>query len=85
MRPVHNLNTQTSFTYPISDTLLSMNTLVNCPICSVKVEWKPENRYRPFCSERCKRTDLGTWAAEKYVIGGTQEAPATADSNNDLD
>lgn len=62
-----------------------MNTLVNCPICSIKVEWKPENRYRPFCSERCKKIDLGTWAAEKYVIGGTQEAPATADSNDDLD
>ncbi|MFD1215246.1 DNA gyrase inhibitor YacG [Microbulbifer celer] len=22
-------------------------------------EWSPENRFRPFCSERCKLIDLG--------------------------
>jgi endogenous inhibitor of DNA gyrase (YacG/DUF329 family) len=30
----------------------------------------PENKFRPFCSERCKQIDLGAWASEKYVIGG---------------
>jgi endogenous inhibitor of DNA gyrase (YacG/DUF329 family) len=45
-----------------------MTTVVECPTCSAKVEWQPENKYRPFCSERCKKIDLGAWAEEKYVI-----------------
>ncbi|MFZ6687976.1 DNA gyrase inhibitor YacG [Undibacterium sp. SXout11W] len=45
-----------------------MTTFVNCPTCNTKVEWKAENRYRPFCSERCKQIDLGAWAEEKYTI-----------------
>jgi len=28
------------------------------------------NPYRPFCSERCRRIDLGTWASGGYVIPG---------------
>jgi uncharacterized protein len=28
----------------------------------------PENRWRPFCSERCKTLDLGDWAAERYRV-----------------
>jgi endogenous inhibitor of DNA gyrase (YacG/DUF329 family) len=27
-----------------------------------------KNKYRPFCSERCKQIDLGAWAEEKYTI-----------------
>jgi endogenous inhibitor of DNA gyrase (YacG/DUF329 family) len=45
-----------------------MVTVVNCPTCSAKVEWKEENKYRPFCSDRCKQIDLGAWAEEKYAI-----------------
>ena len=43
-------------------------TTVNCPTCAAKVEWKEENKYRPFCSERCKQIDLGAWDEEKYTI-----------------
>jgi len=25
-----------------------------------------ENRFRPFCSERCQLVDLGTWAGGGY-------------------
>jgi uncharacterized protein len=32
------------------------------------VEWDPQNRYRPFCSERCKMIDLGAWATESYRV-----------------
>jgi endogenous inhibitor of DNA gyrase (YacG/DUF329 family) len=39
-----------------------------CPHCGKKVEWTAKNKYRPFCSERCKQIDLGAWADEKYVI-----------------
>lgn len=45
-----------------------MVAIVNCPTCSKKVEWTEANKYRPFCSHRCKQIDLGAWAEEKYVI-----------------
>ncbi|MDR1646705.1 MAG: DNA gyrase inhibitor YacG [Zoogloeaceae bacterium] len=42
--------------------------LVACPTCGKKGEWRPENPWRPFCSERCKLVDLGAWATERYSI-----------------
>jgi endogenous inhibitor of DNA gyrase (YacG/DUF329 family) len=41
---------------------------VNCPRCGAQVAWSLENRYRPFCSERCKLIDLGDWAMEKFRV-----------------
>ncbi len=43
---------------------------VKCPTCEKPVEWKQENPYRPFCSERCKLIDLGAWADEDRRIPG---------------
>lgn len=45
-----------------------MPAIVDCPTCGNKVEWTEANKYRPFCSLRCKQIDLGAWADEKYVI-----------------
>jgi len=42
--------------------------IVTCPRCGNPVEWIPQNRYRPFCSERCKMIDLGAWANESYRV-----------------
>ncbi|MGZ5127107.1 MAG: DNA gyrase inhibitor YacG, partial [Burkholderiales bacterium] len=33
--------------------------VVNCPQCGKGVVWDATNRFRPFCSERCKMIDLG--------------------------
>lgn len=60
---------------------------VNCPTCSKDVEWKQENTYRPFCSERCKQIDLGAWASEEYAIPAQQQdewalAEASASEGN---
>jgi len=43
--------------------------------------WSPVNRYRPFCSERCKLIDLGAWATEKYrvPIEGEKDTPDTGE------
>ncbi|MEX3954402.1 DNA gyrase inhibitor YacG [Trinickia sp. EG282A] len=59
-----------------------MTTVVKCPTCGREVRWVPENRFRPFCSERCKQIDLGAWAAERYRIGGADddEAPSADDA-----
>jgi uncharacterized protein len=48
---------------------------VACPACGARVAWLPENRFRPFCSERCKLTDLGAWANEEYRVAGPSEEP----------
>jgi uncharacterized protein len=32
------------------------------------------NRWRPFCSERCRLVDLGAWATESYRIAGKSES-----------
>ena len=42
---------------------------MRCPICKKETSWEG-NPYRPFCSERCKLIDLGTWADEGYRISG---------------
>lgn len=42
--------------------------IVVCPLCGVEHAWDTGNRFRPFCSERCKLTDLGKWANEEYRI-----------------
>ena len=46
---------------------------VNCPRCGKGVPWDESNRFRPFCSERCKLINLGQWAAESYRIPEQQE------------
>lgn len=42
--------------------------VVSCPQCGKPVAWDRTNRYRPFCSERCRLIDLGAWANENYRI-----------------
>ena len=39
-----------------------------CPRCGAKQPYSPKNKWRPFCSERCKIIDLGKWAAEDYRV-----------------
>jgi uncharacterized protein len=41
---------------------------VPCPACGGASLYSIENRYRPFCSERCKQIDLGAWASESFTL-----------------
>ena len=50
-------------------------TIVSCPTCEADVEWRTENKSRPFCSERCKLIDLGAWADEKYSVASEPASP----------
>jgi hypothetical protein len=54
-----------------------------CPICSTAVPSIDEStsaaasaahRYRPFCSARCQRIDLGNWLGETYTIPAAEQA-----------
>jgi hypothetical protein len=46
---------------------------VACPRCGALSPFIPENKWRPFCSERCKMIDLGAWAAESYRVPAEEE------------
>ncbi|PIT06992.1 DNA gyrase inhibitor YacG [Snodgrassella alvi] len=50
-------------------------TTVNCPTCGQSVVWIPANRFRPFCSERCKLIDLGSWASGNYNLPADENQP----------
>ncbi|MBS0449186.1 MAG: DNA gyrase inhibitor YacG [Proteobacteria bacterium] len=41
---------------------------VRCPGCGGISLYAADNPYRPFCSERCRRNDLGAWASERYRV-----------------
>ena len=57
---------------------------VPCPICGNAVEWIPENRFKPFCSERCKLIDLGQWATEAYRVPGSDPSPDDEEDSGKL-
>lgn len=41
---------------------------VRCPQCGGESLWSADNKFRLFCSERCKLIDLGAWASESYRV-----------------
>ena len=55
---------------------------VACPTCGTLAEWDPANRYRPFCSERCKMIDLGAWATESYRVPVAEDEENKSDENS---
>jgi endogenous inhibitor of DNA gyrase (YacG/DUF329 family) len=51
---------------------------VPCPCCRRPAEFSEANRWRPFCSERCRQVDLGAWASESFRV------PAQAPTEEDV-
>jgi endogenous inhibitor of DNA gyrase (YacG/DUF329 family) len=41
--------------------------------------YAPENRFRPFCGERCKLHDLGAWANENFRVEAEPDQGMTND------
>jgi endogenous inhibitor of DNA gyrase (YacG/DUF329 family) len=39
-----------------------------CPHCGKETSIDVRNPFRPFCSERCKLIDLGSWISGRYRI-----------------
>lgn len=56
---------------------------VKCPVCRTELVWE-SNPYRPFCSERCQRIDLGRWASGQYAIP-SRPSPENAESDPGAD
>jgi uncharacterized protein len=47
---------------------------VPCPACGSPSLFTAANRWRPFCSGRCARVDLGAWASEAYRVATSPPA-----------
>ena len=58
---------------------------VACPVCGKRTPFSPDNPHRPFCSERCRVTDLGGWASGSYRIPGKPPQAGEAGEGNDED
>lgn len=56
-----------------------MSVMVKCPTCSQPVEWSQEQRWRPFCSERCRLIDFGEW------VDGVHRIPGESHNGNSED
>jgi endogenous inhibitor of DNA gyrase (YacG/DUF329 family) len=50
----------------------------DCPICHKAAAPRAQNGAFPFCSDRCKKIDLGNWLDEKYRV---PVAPADEDES----
>jgi uncharacterized protein len=61
-----------------------MTVTVDCPTCGRKTVFAPSNRWRPFCSERCRMIDLGAWASDGYSIPGNDLEPDGSPPDDDL-
>jgi endogenous inhibitor of DNA gyrase (YacG/DUF329 family) len=56
--------------------------IVRCPACGGDAVYAASNPSRPFCSARCKESDLGAWASQTYGIEAT---PRDDDNEPDPD
>jgi len=54
-----------------------------CPRCGAPAALSRANRWRPFCSERCKLIDLGNWADERYRVPDREPPPSDAAADTD--
>ena len=43
---------------------------MDCPICQAPTPPRAENRFHPFCSQRCQLVDLARWLDGDYRIPG---------------
>ncbi len=40
---------------------------IKCAYCGKQTQWEG-NEFRPFCSERCRMIDFGSWIDEEYRV-----------------
>jgi len=55
---------------------------VPCQRCGTPAPFGKDNKWRPFCSERCRNIDLGDWASERYRVK-TDEGPRPAEDKKE--
>jgi endogenous inhibitor of DNA gyrase (YacG/DUF329 family) len=53
------------------------------PLCVLCRKRPRDERWRPFCSERCRNADLARWADGQYRVAG--DPITTPDDDSDPD
>lgn len=66
-----------------------MNKLlkVKCPQCEIEFNYY-ESEFRPFCTDRCQKIDLGHWFQETYTVpvkGNAQEEVENEKQQSEMD
>ncbi len=56
---------------------------VPCPRCGQPAPFDAGNKWRPFCSERCKLIDLGDWASERYRVPVQEKEPSSDEGSEE--
>ncbi|RMW98499.1 DNA gyrase inhibitor YacG [Allofranklinella schreckenbergeri] len=51
---------------------------IACPRCRTMTQYAPSNPWRPFCSQRCQKIDMGAWASETFRIEAAPPGPDDA-------
>ena len=55
------------------------------PLCVLCRKRPRDERWHPFCSERCRNEDLARWAAGRYRVAGDPIPSPDNDSDPDPD
>ena len=61
-----------------------MGRMDDGPRCVLCRRGRQDERWRPFCSERCRNEDLARWAEGRYRIAG-DPVPGPDDPTTDDD
>ena len=62
-----------------------MNRMGDAPLCVLCRRQPRDERWRPFCSERCRNQDLARWADGAYRIAGDPVPSLDPDADTDAD
>ena len=63
-----------------------MDRMGEAPLCVLCGQHPVSERWRPFCSERCRNEDLARWAEGRYRVPGEPEhGPEDAETDDHPD
>ena len=57
-----------------------MGDALLCVLCRTR---PVDERWRPFCSERCRNEDLARWADGRYQVAGDDVPSSTTDADSE--
>jgi endogenous inhibitor of DNA gyrase (YacG/DUF329 family) len=57
-----------------------MGDALLCVLCRSR---PVDERWRPFCSERCRSEDLARWADDRYRVAGDAVPSSTTDADSE--
>ncbi|MBP9709029.1 MAG: DNA gyrase inhibitor YacG [Oligoflexales bacterium] len=56
------------------------DVIFSCPRCKKSLKYDLQNKYRPFCSERCQQSDLYGWSEAEYRVEALEQDDELSES-----